>query len=195
MTIPRPRAIVIGASAGGFQTLRTLFPVFPEGFPIPILVVQHQPAQGSGPRGCALLALHCRLPVREAMDKEPIQSGHIVFAPPGYHLLVEPDFTLALSTDPAVHHSRPAIDVLFETASDVYQAGLIGVLLTGASRDGTAGLLKIRLRGGQTLVQDPRDAEAPFMPRCAIAHGAADQVLPLNAIALTLKQLGNVQHE
>lgn len=191
MTMPR-QAIVIGASAGGFQAFRTLFPVFPGGFPIPILVVQHLPAHIPGVQGLSLLAQQCRLPVYEAMDKEPISPGRIVFAPPGYHLLVEPDFTLALSTDPAIHHSRPAIDVLFETASDVYQAGLTGVLLTGASQDGTVGLQKIRLRGGTTLVQDPQTAEAPFMPRCAITNGAADQVLSLDAIAHALKELGDV---
>lgn len=195
MTHTHAKAVVIGTSAGGLKALRTIFPLLPKNYPLPILVVQHMPVNAKGFNTSALLADHCKLPVMEAIDKTPIQPGWIYFAPPGYHLLVEPDFTLSLSIDPKVNHSRPSIDVLFETAADAYQEGLTGVLLTGASQDGTQGLLKILNRGGMTLVQDPTTAEAPLMPRFAIAVRAASQILTLEAIARTLIQIGSASYE
>ncbi|MBF0438274.1 MAG: chemotaxis protein CheB [Magnetococcales bacterium] len=183
------RAIVIGCSAGGLQALRTLLPELPPTYPLPILVVQHIPANSTGLH-TTLLNHFCQLPILEANDKDPIRPGWVHFAPAGYHLLVEPNETIALSIDPKVNHSRPSIDLLFESAADVYQKGLIGVLLTGASQDGAQGLLKILHRGGITLVQDPKTAEAPLMPRFAIAIGAATKTLSLKEIGHTLKQLG-----
>ncbi|MBF0459941.1 MAG: chemotaxis protein CheB [Magnetococcales bacterium] len=184
----------MGTSAGGLQALRTILPVLPQDYPLPILVVQHLAACAPG-WDPAWFAGQCALSIQAEMDKAPIRPGRIYFAPPDYHLLVEPNETVSLSIDPKVNHSRPSIDVLFETAADVYREGLIGVLLTGASQDGTQGLLKILHRGGTTLVQDPTTAEAPLMPRFAIAVGAATQVLSLEAIAQTLKEWGAVTHE
>ncbi|MEO5333675.1 MAG: chemotaxis protein CheB, partial [Magnetococcus sp. YQC-5] len=188
------RAIVMGTSAGGLKALSKIFSHLPKHYSLPILVVQHMAAHTKGCSISTLLADYSHLPILEADDKTPIQPGCIYFAPPGYHLLVESDHTLALSIDPKVNHSRPSIDVLFETAADVYQQGLIGVLLTGASQDGTQGLKKILQRGGMTLVQDPQTAEAPLMPRFAIAVRAASQVLTLEAIAQTLIQFGSRPH-
>ncbi len=193
MNTLRQRAIVIGTSAGGLKALRTLLPILPATFLLPIFIVQHLPATAPA-FNTALFANHCQLPLKEASDKEIIRPGWIYFAPPGYHLLVEPNETLSLSIDPKVNHSRPSIDVLFETAAEVYQEHLIGVLLTGASQDGSQGLLKILNLGGTTLVQDPSTAEAPLMPRFAIAIGAASQVLTLEAIGHTLTKIGSVDH-
>ena len=194
MNIAHRRAVVIGTSAGGLRALRTIFPLLPKSYPLPILVVQHLSASTRGMNE-SLFTDRCQLQMTEELDKAPIRPGWIYFAPPDYHLLVEPNETLSLSIDPRVHHSRPSIDVLFETAADVYREGLIGVLLTGASKDGGQGLLKILNRGGVTLVQDPESAEAPLMPRFAIAIGAATQVLSLESIAQTLKKLGAIAHE
>ena len=113
------QAVVIGASAGGVQALSQVLPALPVDFPIPVIVVVHIPPR----RDNALVDLFadkCRIPVKEAEDKEPLEPGTIYFAPSDYHLLVEAGGSLALSSDEPVNHSRPAIDVLFESAADAF---------------------------------------------------------------------------
>jgi two-component system chemotaxis response regulator CheB len=127
--------------------------------------------------------------VKEADQNEFVQRGHVYIAPANYHLLVERDRSLSLSIDEKVCYSRPSIDVLFETAADVYRAALIGVLLTGANHDGTAGLKKIKQRGGLTIAQDPATAEVATMPHSAIQKQVVDKVLSLGEIASCLAQL------
>lgn len=183
-----PRAIVIGASAGGVQALRELLPRVYPGFPAPVLVVLHVPPD----RPSLLTHIFgqlCRVPVREAEDKAPLEPGTIVFAPPDYHLMVERGPSIALSVDPPVSWSRPAIDVLFETAAAAFGADLLGIVLTGASHDGAAGLAAIAGAGGVTIVQDPDEAESPVMPRAAIGAVPGARVLPLSGIARLLEQL------
>jgi two-component system, chemotaxis family, protein-glutamate methylesterase/glutaminase len=107
--------------------------------------------------------------VKEAEDKETLCAGTIYFAPPDYHLLVNPDFTLALSSDELVHFSRPSVDVLFESAANAFGDSLIGVILTGANDDGAAGLAMIAASGGRVVVQDPSSAEGRSMPEAALA--------------------------
>jgi len=155
--------------------------MFPADYLLPIIVVQHlHPTQ----KNTLLVHLDnlCPMIVKEADEKEAIQPGHIYFAPPNYHLLVERDRTFALSIDERVNYSRPSIDVLFESAVDVYGFGVIGVILTGANNDGAAGLQTIKARGGLTFVQDPETAEVPYMPQAAIAASRVDHILPLRAI-------------
>ena len=175
-------AVVIGASAGGLHALETVLGGLPAAFRPAVLIVQHRK---SAPEDLlpSLLRKVCALPVRDVRDKEPIRPGMVYLAPPDYHLLVEVDFHLSLSVDDRVSFSRPSIDVLFESAAEAYGPRLVGVLLTGANQDGTAGLSKIMELGGGTIVQDPETAENSTMPRAAIAAGAAGHVLPLEAIA------------
>jgi two-component system chemotaxis response regulator CheB len=109
------------------------------------------------------------LPVREALDKMPLEPGAVYLAPPDYHLLVEREHTIALSRDAAVHFSRPAIDVTFESAAAAFGPSLVGILLTGANEDGAAGLAAIAQAGGRIAVQDPASAHAPEMPLAALA--------------------------
>ena len=161
------RAVVIGASAGGVQALSQILPALPAGFPVPVLVVVHIPPH----RDNALVELFagkCLLAVKEAEDKEPLAPGTIYFAPPDYHLLVEAGGTVALSSDEAVNHSRPAIDVLFESAADAFGAHIAGVILTGANHDGAEGLRVLRAAGGQAIVEDPGTAEVATMPQAAL---------------------------
>jgi two-component system chemotaxis response regulator CheB len=119
--------------------------------------------------------------VRDADDKEPIVAGNVYLAPPDYHLLVEPGH-FALSTDERVHHARPSIDVLFESAADAYGERVIGVILTGANQDGASGLARIKAAGGVAIVQDPRDSERREMPDAALAATEVDAVLALDEI-------------
>lgn len=184
----RCEAVVIGTSWGGMAALPRVFAPLPPDLPVPVVVVQHlHPRQ----EGYYLEHFNriCPLPVKEAENMAPIRPGVISFAPANYHLLIEDDRTFLLSVDERVHHSRPSIDVLFESAVDVYGAGLIGVILTGANEDGAAGLARLKERGGITIVQDPATAEAPEMPRSAIQRVAVDYVLPLEEIGAQIKKL------
>lgn len=185
------RAIVMGVSAGGTEALCQLLPIFPADYPFPLIVVQHlHPLQDD------FLAQHydslSALSVKEAEEKEPIQTGFIYIAPPNYHLLIEDDRTFSLSIDPRVNFARPSIDVLFESAADVYGARLIGVILTGANQDGADGLRLIQKRGGLVIVQDPTTAMAPTMPQAAIGTTHKPHVLSLTGIGSFLLQLGHV---
>ncbi len=180
----KPNVVVVGTSAGGLRALERIFGSLPAEFPVPIVAVQHRSKDSE--LFATIMQGMVALPVREAEDKETFDAPGIYLAPPDYHLLVEPDGRLALSTDEPVSFSRPSIDVLFESAADAYGAGVLGVLLTGANHDGTRGLTRIRAAGGVAIVQDPTTAESPEMPSAAIASGAADTVLPLSEIAREL---------
>jgi len=182
---PRFEAVVIGASAGGLDALSQVLPELPADYALPVMVVMHLPADRNSLLA-ELLAAKCKVGVREAEDKEPLSAGMVYFAPPDYHLLVESDGRLSLSSDEPVHHSRPAIDVLFESAAEVYGAALIGVVLTGANEDGAAGLRSIEDRGGLALVQEPATAQALEMPRAALQACATARALSLREIATML---------
>lgn len=170
------------------EALSNLFSYLPGGFPLPIIVVQHLAATQDGylfehfNRKCALL-------VKEAHEKETILPGHIYFAPPGYHLLIERDETFSLSMDEKVNHSRPSIDVLFESAVRVWSCALIGIILTGANHDGAYGMRLIKEHGGLTIAQDPATAEYPVMPQAAIDQTDIDRILPLGGIESFLNML------
>lgn len=178
----------MGVSAGGFQALSTIFQCLKSDFTYPIIVVQHQ-SPTSDDFLVNYLNEQCRLKVKQADEKESILAGLIYFAPPNYHLMVETDKTFSLSIDPPVHFARPAIDVLFETAADVYGSKLVGVILTGANADGSRGLKKINEFGGLTIVQDPETAEAGHMPKAAIAATKIDHVMPLKEIGKFISRL------
>ena len=189
MSAVRADAIVVGASAGAIQALSRILPALPAGYPIPVLVVVHIPADRSDLLA-PLFQAKCRVVVKEAEDKEPILPGSVYFGPSDYHLLVETDRTISLSADEPVLYSRPSIDVLFESAADAYGAGLVGVILTGANEDGAAGLLAIAAAGGVALAEDPADAFAPTMPSAALELCAEAQSMSLDQIAAYLVGLG-----
>ncbi len=180
-------AIVIGASAGGVAALRAVLGALPADLPVPVLIVLHLPRDRPSSIS-EVLGSGCALPVREALDKQPLLPGTVTFAPPDYHLLVEDRDTLALSVDEPVLFSRPAIDPLFESAADTFGERLLAVLLTGASSDGSQGIAAVRARGGAAWIQQPADAQAPFMPASALAHAGADAVLTLDALCQRLAE-------
>lgn len=177
----RIEAIVIGASAGGVDALVGLLPALPKDFSPATICILHVPADRES-RLAELFAARMALPVVEAADKAAVERGTVYFAGSGYHLSIEDDRVFSVSCEPPVHYARPAIDVLMESAADAYGPALAGILLTGANIDGAAGMQKIRQRGGLTVVQDPREAQAPTMPREAIRLCDAHLVLPLAAI-------------
>lgn len=185
---PNIELIVVGASAGGVRALQALLAALPAGLPMAVLVVLHLPRDRPS-RIADLLDHGCVLPVREAEDKQALVPGTVTFAPPDYHLLVEDRDSLALSVDPPVLFSRPAIDPLFESAADVFGSGVLAILLTGASNDGSAGVAAVREAGGQAWIQSPDDAFSPIMPAAALAHAGADAVLTLESLCSRMKGL------
>jgi two-component system chemotaxis response regulator CheB len=185
--VPEIELIVMGASWGGLEALDTVLGALPRDFRTPIAIAQHRaPDSGSGALP-EMLGTHSGRKVCEAGDKDPIAGGCVYVAPADYHLLVEPE-GFALSTEGAVHYSRPSIDVLFDSAADVYAERLAAVIMTGANDDGAYGIKRVRRRGGLTIAQDPDTAARPDMPRAAIATGAVEKVLPLEEIAPFLQR-------
>ena len=178
--------VVIGASAGGVEAVRTLAAALPADFPAAMFVVLHIGAHKSelpwllnqiGP----LRAVH-------PQNGDPIRPGLIYVAPPDHHMLVEPG-CIRLTKGPRENWARPAIDPLFRSAARSYGADVIGVVLTGGLNDGTAGLYEIKQAGGTTVVQDPADAVNPSMPRSALEHVAVDHCLTLAQLPRLLARL------
>jgi two-component system chemotaxis response regulator CheB len=174
----RPRLVVAGGSAGALEVFGSILASLPKDFSAPVVIVIHLPA--AKPSYVAeLLGVRCRLPVKEAENEERISAGTVYVAPPNYHLIVQRDRSLALSTDDPLHFSRPAIDALFESAADTYGAEVAAVLLTGASKDGARGLDRIARLGGLVIVQSPATAALRTMPEAALRRvpARATQVL------------------
>jgi two-component system chemotaxis response regulator CheB len=164
------RAVVIGGSAGAIEVLMTLLPAVGAHVIVPIIVVVHVPS-GTRSMLVEVFSPRCPLPVREPLDKQPIESG-IWFASEDYHLMVEIGHTFALSQDEPCNFSRPSIDALFESAADCFGDGLVSIVLSGGSKDGSLGSREVLRRGGRAFAQDPRCAEVPFMPAAAVEVGA-----------------------
>ena len=175
------RCITIGVSAGGMHALSTIIPALPADFPIPIIVIQHISPQSDNYTTRYLDSIS-KIRVKEVDEKEKILPGKVYTAPPNYHVLIEEDETFSLSVEDRINFARPSIDVLFESAADVYGSTLIGVILTGANNDGSKGLKQIKEDGGLTIVQDPDTAEVDGMPRAAIETTRVDYILKLDEI-------------
>lgn len=192
ISIHHIEAVVIGTSAGAIASLSHLLPPLAQDFPLAILVAVHVPADQ--PHSISnLLQAKCRITVKEAEDKEPILPGTVYFAPPDYHVLVEDDRRLSLSNEEAVNFSRPSIDVLFESAADVYRENLLAVILTGANHDGAQGARAVGMAGGTVVVQDPDSATARTMPEAALAACPTAKTLSLADLTDLLVSRGRRQ--
>jgi two-component system chemotaxis response regulator CheB len=166
------RIVVIGTSAGGLETLRSLVGALPETFPAPICVVMHTAPESPGVLH-EILARSGRLPTVSVNKSERLAKGRIYVAPPDCHLVIEPG-RVRSTKGPKENRFRPAIDPLFRSAAQVYGPAAIGVILTGNLDDGTAGLGTIKQLGGTAVVQDPADALYPSMPLSALQHVNVD---------------------
>ncbi|MES2400204.1 MAG: chemotaxis protein CheB [Pseudomonadota bacterium] len=184
----RFEAIVIGASAGGVNALLGLLSALPESFRLPVVTVLHLPDDRES-RLAEIFQHRSAIAVREATDKASIEPATLYFAGAGYHLSIEQDRSFSLSCEAPVHFSRPSIDLLMESAADVYGDRLAGILLTGANYDGATGLARIREKGGLTVVQDPAEAQVATMPEAAIRKLHPDLILRLDAIRKLILQL------
>lgn len=184
--MPHSKIVVIGASAGGIEALKELVRGLRPDFGAPILLVLHIPAD-SPSLLAKILARSGTVRTKTAEDGERAENGVIYVAPPDRHLIVEADGTLYTPRGPRENRSRPSVDPLFRSAALAYGPHAIGVILSGALDDGTAGLLAIQRRGGITIVQDPDDAAYAGMPKSAIANVNVDYVLPVRSIAAQLE--------
>jgi len=181
-------AVVVGSSAGGLNALRILLSNIDKDFSMPVIIVQHISPDSENYLIHILNDLK-RLKVKEADEKEKPRAGYAYVAPPNYHLLIESDQSFTFTVDERVNYARPSIDVLFQTAAEVYREHLIGIILTGANSDGSLGLKRIKELGGMAIVQDPATAEADSMPKAAIQACAVDHVLGIEEISAFLNTL------
>lgn len=180
--------VVIGGSSGSLDALLVICVLLKKNFSVPVLVVLHRSnAADSGLTD--LLAAKSPLVIKEADEKDVLLPGHIYLAPPDYHVLTERDGTLSLDASEKVHYSRPSIDVSFRSAAIAYKENLVAVLLSGANADGAAAMSVVKEYGGTNIVQDPAEAQVPYMPEQAIALSPIDKVLGAAEIAAYLNTL------
>ncbi|WP_336517196.1 chemotaxis protein CheB [Pollutibacter soli] len=165
------KIVAIGGSAGSLDVILKIISAAALPVSLAYVIIIHRKNDPSSIL-TELLASRSPLAVKEVEDKESITTGTIYIAPPDYHLLVEDYYSFSLDSSEKVHHSRPSIDVSFESIASVFGPTAIGILLSGANADGAEGLKKIRLAGGYTIAQDPKDAEVAYMPQQAILADA-----------------------
>jgi two-component system chemotaxis response regulator CheB len=182
------KAVVIGGSAGSFQGIVKILAQLPRNFPLPIIMALHRLKHVRN-GFVEALSLKTVAQVVEPYDKEPIRKGIIYLAPSNYHMSVELGHYFALSTEEMINNSRPAIDITLGTAAYVYRDRLIGILLSGANRDGGLGMKHIKDRGGVTIVQEPEECMIDAMPRAAMAMTQVDHVMKVDQIVNFLKEL------
>lgn len=180
--------VAMGASWGGLHAVETVLGALREDFGAPVVIAQHRQVDSPDGMLVRLLDGRCALTVCEAEDKQALEPGVVLVAPPDYHLLVEHG-TVALSVDAPLNYSRPSIDVLFSSAAVAYGERVAGVLMTGANSDGALGLAQIAGRGGTAIVQDPETAERREMPEAGLWATPEARVLALEQIGPALAQL------
>lgn len=168
--------IVIGGSAGSFKVVTELLSVLPKNFPFPIILVLHRLKHiKSG--FVEAFSSKSDVAVCEPFDGDIIKPNHVYVAPANYHLCIENDKTFSLSVEEQVNHSRPSIDLTLSTAGRSLKNNLLGVVLSGANKDGAIGLKHIKEAGGYTIVQSPVDAMVKTMPDAAILETNPEKIL------------------
>lgn len=182
------KAVVIGGSAGSFQGVVKILSQLPKGFPLPIIMCLHR-LKHVRHGFVEALSIKSVVQVTEPCDKEQIRKGTVYLAPSNYHLSVELGNYFALSTEEMVNNSRPAIDITLGTCAYVYKEKLIGILLSGANRDGALGMKAIKDRGGLTIVQDPAECMISTMPQAAMNVTKIDYVMKTDQIVQFLSEL------
>jgi two-component system chemotaxis response regulator CheB len=182
------KAVVIGGSAGSFQGIVKILSQLPQGFPLPIIMCLHRLKHVRN-GFVEALSIKSVVQVTEPNDKETIKKGSVYLAPANYHMSIELGNHFALSTEEMINNSRPAIDITLGTSAFVYRDKLIGILLSGANRDGALGMKYIAERGGLTIVQEPSECMIDTMPKSALAITKIDHVMKVDQIVEFLKDL------
>lgn len=188
------KAVVIGGSAGSFQCISKILASIPQDFELPIIMCLHRlkHVRNGFVEALSIKSVH---PVVEPSDKEGIKKGKVYLAPSNYHLSLELGNTFSLSTEDMVNNSRPAIDITLETAAYIFKEKLIGILLSGANRDGAVGMKKIKDRGGLTIVQDPAECMIDTMPKAALDITSIDYTLKTDQIIRFFSELNKSIHK
>ncbi|GAB3912210.1 chemotaxis protein CheB [Larkinella knui] len=182
------KAVIIGGSAGSIEVLLKLLPALNPGLSFAIIIVLHR--KNSTDSSLAdLLSTKSTMLIREVEDKNPVTPGVIYLAPADYHLLIEKEEVFSLDDSEKVNYSRPSLDVAFESAADVYGSALVGIILSGANADGTAGFNTIKKAGGTLIAQKPETAQSSFMPQQAILHAPVDFVLDVPEMAAFINSI------
>lgn len=182
------KAVVIGGSAGSFQGVVKILSQLPKGFPLPIIMCLHRLKHVRN-GFVEALSIKSVVQVTEPNDKETIKKGSVYLAPANYHMSVELGNNFALSTEEMVNNSRPAIDITLSSCAFVYKDKLLGILLSGANKDGALGMKHIHERGGTTIVQEPTECMIDTMPKAALAITNIDHILKIDEIVEVLKEL------
>jgi two-component system, chemotaxis family, protein-glutamate methylesterase/glutaminase len=178
------KVIVVGASTGGTEALKTFLAALPADCPA-ILVTQHMPEAFTRAFAGRLNGL-CAMAVKEAEHGERVLPGHVYIAPGNRHLMLSrsgANYTVALSDGPPVSRHRPSVDVMFRSAANCAGGNCLGVIMTGMGDDGAAGMLELHQVGAHTLAQDEQSCVVFGMPKEAIARGGVNEVAPLGELA------------
>ena len=182
------KAVIIGGSAGSFQVVTKILSSLSDEFPIPVLLCLHRLKHvRSG--FVEALSLKSNIPIEEPLDKGQLKPGRAYLAPANNHMFVELANRIALSTEASVNHSRPSIDLSFVSAANAYRDKLVGIILSGANRDGAAGLKAVEGRGGLTIVQDPIECEVKTMTESAMQLTKVDHVYKTDEIIRFLSKI------
>jgi len=180
--------IAIGGSAGSLQAILKILEYLKPNYPIPVLLVLHRAFANPSPLE-ELLRVKTGFKVKEIEEKDKIEPGYIYVCPPNYHVLTEANETFSLDDSEKVNFSRPSIDVVFKSASDVFKDKLVCILLSGSNADGAEGIFYAKRNKSITVIQDPAEAQMPVMPRAAIRRSKADHVLNTDEITGFLNSL------
>lgn len=182
------KVVVIGGSAGSFSVVSKILSQLDPDFPLPMVLCLHRlkHVRSGLVEG---LNMKSKIPVVEPYDKEKLKPGVAVLAPSNYHLFVEFDSTISLSTEEVNNHSRPSIDYAYSSAAYAFREKTLGVILTGANKDGAKGMKSINDKQGYTIVQDPATCDVDTMPQAAIKLFEPDEVLSPDEIVKVLNSL------
>jgi two-component system, chemotaxis family, protein-glutamate methylesterase/glutaminase len=182
--------VIIGGSAGSLKVLMHVLPLL-KSIPTYALVIVLHRKNTEDTTLEDLIALKTIVPVKIVEDKTILEAGFIYIAPSDYHLLFEKNNLLSLDISEKVNHSRPSIDVSFESAAVVYKSSLVAILLSGSNTDGTLGLKTIQQLGGTIVIQNPSSADMPYMPNSAIQNMTPDLILNVDEIFTLLVSINS----
>jgi len=182
------KALMIGGSAGSFQVVVYILSHLPQDYHLPIFLSLHRLKHVRN-GFVEALSIKSKIKIVEPYNGELVKAGVAYLAPANYHMLIDIDRRIVLSTSSQVNHSRPSIDLSFQTAAEAYRDKLLGIILSGANKDGAYGLKKVLDYGGYTIVQDPDDSQIKTMPKAALDLQKPNQILTKEELSIFLNQL------
>jgi two-component system chemotaxis response regulator CheB len=180
--------VVIGGSAGSFPVVTNILASLDKNFPYPMFLCLHR-LKNVRTGFVEALRLKSVLPILEPHDREPVQRGHVYLAPANYHMYLTGNETVSLSTEEVVNHSRPSIDITFSSAAKSFGSKCVGILLSGANKDGALGMKSIKDAGGTAIVQSPDECQVRTMTSAAIKVADVDYILTGGQIISYLQNL------